>query len=391
MPKITAKRANRKPAKPHADFPLFPHATRRWAKKVRGRLHYFGPWEDPNGALGKWLEQKDDLLAGRTPRVSGAGVTVADACNRFLTAKQDLRDSGELAPRTFDRLYKTCEFLVGALGRNRLVSDLRQDDFTALRAVMAKRWGPVALGNEIQSVRGAFRFAYESGVVEHPVRFGPGFKKPSAKTLRLARAARGPRLFTPEEVQRALRKATPNTRAMILLGISGGLGNTDLALLPIKAIDVDGRWLDYARTKTGVPRRIPLWPETVAAIKAILASRTNPKDSANAGLLFIGPRGQSYIGNHRGYRVHQEMMRVFKAAKIDGRTPYDLRHTFSTIAEGSRDLPAVQAIMGHAASGSDMAARYRQGVDDERLKAVSEHVRKWLWPAKGNTPNPINV
>ena len=90
-----------KPEKPQPDFPLFPHATTRWAKKIRGNMHYFGPWDDPDGALKKYLDQRDDLHAGRTPRVQADGFAVRDLLNHFLTAKRHLLDTREITDRTF--------------------------------------------------------------------------------------------------------------------------------------------------------------------------------------------------------------------------------------------------------------------------------------------------
>src|SRR5436305_6723432 len=123
-----------KPNKPRPDFPLFPHATGRWAKKIRGKMHYFGPWADPDGALKKYLEQKDDLHAGRKPdRAAGvevsAGVTLKDLCNAFLNAKQGRVDSGELALRSWRDYKAACDLLVKHFGKTRSVADLRPEDF----------------------------------------------------------------------------------------------------------------------------------------------------------------------------------------------------------------------------------------------------------------------
>ena len=163
-----------------------------------------------------------------------------------------------MAQRTFDRYYATGGLLDSFFGRNRLVDDLAADDFQMLRAKMAKRWGPVALRNEIQIVRSIFRYSHEADLLEKPVRFGLSFKKPSAKTIQAALAARGPRMYTREQIHLLLQAASPNMAAIFLRGGNCGLGNTDLGMLPVAAFDLAGGWLDYARQKTGIARHSPL-------------------------------------------------------------------------------------------------------------------------------------
>jgi hypothetical protein len=62
----------------------------RWAKKIRGRTVYFGPLSDPDAALANYLDQKDELYAGRKPQPNPPGtLTIKDVANAFLNAKQD--------------------------------------------------------------------------------------------------------------------------------------------------------------------------------------------------------------------------------------------------------------------------------------------------------------
>ena len=88
--KASCQRQPQKPVKPHPDFPLTAHPSGRWCKKVRGIIHYFGPWRNPQGAIEEWLRIKDDLLAGRKPRPKGAdaGVTVKFVIDSYLTRKE---------------------------------------------------------------------------------------------------------------------------------------------------------------------------------------------------------------------------------------------------------------------------------------------------------------
>jgi integrase len=193
-------------------------------------------------------------------------------------------------------------------------------------------------------------------------------------------------LFEPSEVHALLEHSDTNLKAMLLLGLNAALGPHDLALVPIKAIDLDSGWLDYARHKTGIARRIALWPETVQAIREVSARRREPKDKADGGLLFIHARLRaSYVHKGRTNRVNDQFRKTAKAAGVVGRSFYDLRRTFQTVGEESGDLVAVQSIMGHVAATNDMSAVYRQRVSDERLRAVTDHVRNWLYGSTTNT------
>jgi integrase len=372
-----------KPAKPYPEFPLTPHrGAKQWCKKIRGKIHYFGPLDNPDAALQKYLDQKDALHAGRLPREMAEGLTVKELCNQFLNAKQAQMDAGELSPRTWDGYKGACDFLVQQLGKARLVADLGPDDFATLRNKLAKRYGPHGLGTTIQYIRCVCKYAFDAGLTERPIRYGPHFKRPSKKTLRLHKAKQGLKLFSAEEIRRLLDAARQPLKAMLFLGINCGFGNADCGRLPLSAVDLDKGIVDFPRPKTGIPRRCPLWPETVEALKEALANRPEPKKAEHAGLVFVTQRGLAWAKDTNDCPVAKETAKLLKALGINGRKGlgfYTLRHTFRTVADEARDQPAADFIMGHEVS--HMSSVYRETISDERLKAVADHVRAWLFGA----------
>jgi integrase len=375
----TPKSPRSKPSKPYPEYPLTAHPAGYWCKKIRGKIHYFGPWDDPDGALTKYLEQKDALHAGRKPKEDTEGTTIKELCNRFLNVKQALVDTGELSPRTWTGYKQATDEIVSAFGKGRLVADLDPDDFASLRNRMARKWGPHRLGTTIQCVRCVFKFAYDAALISAPMRFGPGFKRPSKKTLRLHRAKKGLQMFEAEELRKILAAAGTPLKAMILLGVNCGFGNHDVASLPLSALDLEGGWADYHRPKTGVHRRCPLWSETVAAIKEALAKRPEPKEDEHKGLVFVTKyKGPWHKSDSSDTPISNETRKVLDKLGINGkRNFYALRHTFETIGGEAKDQIAVDFIMGHARE--DMASVYRERISDERLSAVTDHVHAWLF------------
>ncbi|MBK7404817.1 MAG: hypothetical protein IPJ41_09340 [Phycisphaerales bacterium] len=282
-----------RPPKP-SSFPCSPHRNGQWAKKIRGRFVFFGPWRDPIAARDRYLADKDELHAGLVPRggapaappapsADGAGngaprpdarddaATLRDLANHFLTAKQRMMHGGELSRRSFADYHATCSLLLDHLGRHRRLDDITAGTSARSARRLSKGRGPVAL-NQIQHAHDV-----QVRVPGRPARLrcGSGSEpEPGKRVMRAGAAGQGD-ADARAGPNRALAAAGVQMRAMILLGINCGMGNTDVASLPLDALDLDAGILDYPRTKTAIPRRATLWPETAEALRSSIGLRAS--------------------------------------------------------------------------------------------------------------------
>ncbi|HEV7280538.1 MAG TPA: tyrosine-type recombinase/integrase [Pirellulaceae bacterium] len=377
----TAKRVKRDagtPGKPYPDYPLFAHRNGQWAKTILSQHRYFGPWSDPQAALDLFLAQKDDLYAGREPQEASDGITVKYLVNHFLTDSHGRVGRGEIKLRTFGDYKEAGEAMVAFFGPNRRIEDLRPDDFARFRDKLSEGGrSAVTLGNWILRCRVLFK--YGEDVFELRVRFGRSFKRPRAIDVRGEENEKPEKFFEAAKIHALLGVATVPMRAMILLGVNCGFGNGDVGRLEIGHLDLDQGWHRYGRPKTGVVRRFPLWPETVAALRLAIDQRPELKDPALSDRVFLTKYGLSWFKETKQSPISLIFGRLVKKLKLpEGRGFYALRHVFQTVGDDSGEQIAVKYAMGHAPSSRDMAAVYRERVFENGLVAVSDHVRAWF-------------
>src|SRR5262249_24272059 len=158
------------------------------------------------------------------------------------------------------------------------------------------------------------------------------------------------KLFSADEILRLLAASPAQLHAMILLGINVGFGNADCGSLPRSAVDLERGVIDFPRPKTGIPRRAILWAETVEAIREAMAVRPVAKKEEHDGLCFITKYGAPWAKPSSDNTLAKEMTKLLRKLGINGRIGlgfYTLRHTFRTVADESKDQPAVDYTMGH--------------------------------------------
>jgi hypothetical protein len=153
--------ATEKPSKPRKDFPLFPHDAGVWAKKIRGKLHYFGPWSDPQGALKRYREQFPYLQAGKKP--PGQEVTIANLLDAFLGDKHGRLISEEISQTTYNEYEASCDAIAEALDKNMPAAMLHPLDVATLRVKLSRgkkgqAYSPATIKRRLTIARMLFAF-----------------------------------------------------------------------------------------------------------------------------------------------------------------------------------------------------------------------------------------
>lgn len=219
---------------------------------------------------------------------------------------------------------------------NRSPWSLRTNDLAGWLA--AQDWSPETR----KSFRSALRSFYRWGVMTGQTRRDPTAGLPAVRTL-----TPPPRPVPDHVLECALAGASDRDRLVLLLAACAGLRCAEIAEL---------RWDDITATalrirgKGGRVRLVPLHPRLAVELR-----------TGGAGYVFPGQSGEPITPGHVGV--------IARRALGGGWSAHTLRHRFATRAyAGTRDLLAVQALLGHADPAT--TKRYTQLADDTLTAAV---------------------
>jgi len=365
MPQSNSRRKTRSDK-----FPLTLHKTGQYCKKIRGRIHYFGA--DKQTALNRYLEQAAFLHAGKRPQPQSTAdqLSVKTLCNLYLDHQDSRAAIGEIKARQISDQISLLKGFVKFVGAQRSLSDISTADLQNYRTKLIRAGiSPNTINNRIAAVKAMYNWAMDNEIIDDSPRLRAIKKITPKKEARPT--------FTEQQIQSLLQNASTQMKAMIWLGLNCGFGCTDCAELKWSNLDLENARVKFPRGKTGIDRNLPLWPETVQALRQV------PK---RGELVFYTHRGNPWVRTIRSVEqdgtekytkddaVTKEFSKLMRKAGI--RAPkgvgfYTLRRTAATAAANSGDPFAVQKLLGHA--DVKMASTYVQNISEQTDRVINNN------------------
>ena len=359
-------------------FPLTLHPTGQYCKKIKGKIHYFG--SDKKAALQKYLNEAARLygLQEDVQKLQDENMTLKQLCDMYLKYQHSKLQANSLTANHYNEQIGSLKKLMAFLGQNieiNKISTLNLQNYK--RKIQNSHVSVSRLNLHISIMKALFHWARKNDILEHI---------PNIDAVSRGKIIHHERFtFDYEQISKLLTAADVKMKAMIWLGLNCGFGCTDCSELKWADLDIVNARVRLPRRKTGISRDLPLWPETVEAIKKVLKT---------GKLVFYTSRGNAFMhtlvktdgnGNCKystQNTITTKFSRLIKKSGLKvpkGTGFYTLRRTAATIAARSGDPFAVQRLLGHA--DLQMATRYVQDVSKQTDKVV-KNSRKFMLPKR---------
>jgi integrase len=356
-------------------FPLTLHPTGQYCKKVKGKMYYFG--SDKRQALEKYLDQATYLHGGQNnlqqQKPTSDNMTLKQLCDMYLKYQYSKLQANDLTASHHNEQIGSLNKLMAFLGQIDINNISTLDLQNYKRRIQKSHVSVCRLNLHISIMKALFHWARKNDVLANI---------PNIDAVSRGKIVHQEKYtFDPEQLNKLLSAADVKMRAMTWLGLNCGFGCTDCSVLKWSDLDLVNNRVKLARKKTGIPRDLPLWPETVESLKNV------PKIGK---LVFYTSRGNPYIqtllktdgdGNEKYTTLNAittKFSRLIKKSGFDvpkGTGFYTLRRTAATLAARSGDPFAVQRLLGHA--DLQMATRYVQDVSAQTDRVI-ENSRKYV-------------
>lgn len=333
----------------------------------------------PAQARARAVEAKARVKLGQDPQAEiaagRAAITVAELCDRYFAEGANGKKASTIK---LDKL-RVRHHIVPEIGNRRASGVSKADLEKLMRDIEAgrlktdsrhARGGPGAAARTIGLLSGVFAWAASANLLVNER--GDGLPIPTKGIKRPADRKRD-RLLSADELTAlgaslTAEQATPTGRqfAMVfrLLLLTGARKN-EIARLRWSEVDVAGRALNLADSKTGA-KRVTLG----APAAAILADLHTSQD--RGAWVFPDPRDPAQA--LRG--LDWAWVRIRERAGLPDLRVHDLRHGFASVgAGGGMSLLVIGKLLGHADSRS--TARYAHVAGDPLRDAadrISEHL-----------------
>ncbi|MBW7992218.1 MAG: phage integrase family protein [Planctomycetes bacterium] len=361
-------KSNSKRKKRSNKFPLTLHSTGQYCKKIRGKLYYFGT--DKRKALERYLKEATDLHSGRVThlRCVNGEMTLRSLCNFYLEHQLERVNVGDLTERYYADQVKSLRNFASHIGPSCWISSIRTIDLQNYRNMLIQKYGtPSGANLNIAIMKAMFNWAKKNDILQTIPNIDAVAKLRNIKKEKS--------LFNSREIRKLVIHASNPMRAMIWLGLNCGFGCTDCAELKWEDLNLESGRVNLNRKKTGIARNLPLWPETIDALKSIpkLGELVFYTKRGNPWVRIIKRTdGKNVVRYSRYDAISAMFSKLLKKSGIKterGVNFYTLRRMAATLTARSGDPFAVQRLLGHA--DLKMAMTYVQNISEQTDRAIN--------------------